>query len=97
MTKLESAVEERLRRAVVAAGGLCIKLPAILYRGIPDRLLILQGRVIFVELKRAKKARTKKSVRVHQDSWSEILRTLDQTVVKIEGDQDLDEFIATYL
>lgn len=49
---LESSVEKKLTLAVKKAGGLCIKLPAMWYRGIPDRLVLLPvGRFFFVELK----------------------------------------------
>lgn len=48
----ESTLEALLTREVKAAGGLCIKLPAILYRGIPDRMVLLPGaRIFFLELK----------------------------------------------
>ena len=44
--------ETKLRRAVAAVGGLALKMPAGLYAGIPDRLLLLPGgRFVFVELK----------------------------------------------
>lgn len=49
----EASVEKHLRLRVKALGGLCIKLPAIWYAGIPDRLVLLPGaRVLFIELKR---------------------------------------------
>ena len=49
---LERVLEHKLVREVKAAGGLCIKLPAALYRGIPDRMVLLPGgRVYFLELK----------------------------------------------
>lgn len=47
---LESAVETHLRKRVKAVGGECIKLVGV--AGIPDRLCILPGRIVFVELKR---------------------------------------------
>lgn len=52
---LEEKIEDYLRRRVEAAGGLCIKLNPAGYKGIPDRLILLpQGKVAFVELKRTK-------------------------------------------
>lgn len=49
----EDRVELHLLARVKARGGICIKLPAIWYAGIPDRLVLLPGgRVLFVELKR---------------------------------------------
>lgn len=49
----EDRVEGHLMKVVRAHGGICIKLPAIWYAGIPDRLVLLpDARVLFVELKR---------------------------------------------
>lgn len=49
----EASIEEYLRVRVDELNGVCIKLPPVGVRGIPDRLVILpQGRVVFVELKR---------------------------------------------
>lgn len=51
----EDLVERHLRRRVVAEGGLCFKMPAGVYAGIPDRLVLLPwGQIWFVELKAAK-------------------------------------------
>lgn len=52
-TQTEDSVEGHLLKRVKAVGGICIKLPAIWYSGIPDRLVLLPGgKVLFVELKR---------------------------------------------
>ncbi len=49
----EDAIEGHLVKVVKAHRGICIKLPAIWYAGIPDRLVLLPGaRVLFVETKR---------------------------------------------
>ena len=91
---LEVVVEDELRKKVVAAGGLCIKLPAILYRGIPDRLVLLPGaRIFFVELKRAKKGR----ISIHQDRFKETLCSLGFPCVTILGRPDLDNFVRTHV
>ena len=45
----EKAVEQYLVRKVKACGGMCIKLTGM--NGVPDRLVILQDVVAFVELK----------------------------------------------
>lgn len=95
---LEASVEEDLRKAVEKVGGLCIKLPALLYRGIPDRMVLLPGgRLFFVELKRSPKARTKSSTRVHQDRFRKILLNLGFICLKIEGRDQLEEFISTHV
>lgn len=91
---LEAVVEEELRLAIKAAGGLCIKLPAILYRGIPDRLVLLpRARIFFVELKRAKKGRGS----VHQDRFKETLCSLGFPCVTILGRPDLETFVRNHV
>lgn len=93
----EARVEEALRLAVEAVGGLCIKLPAILYRGIPDRLLVLPGgRVIFVELK-DQKGKTNTRTRVHQEWFRDRLFSLEVPWYKIKGKSELEDFIKSYL
>lgn len=52
MTKLESKFEQEFKEWVEAEGGLTIKLPANVYSGIPDRMVLHAGKVAFVELKR---------------------------------------------
>lgn len=48
----EAQLDRRCKVCVEAHGGIYLKLPATLYRGIPDRLVLLPGgRVLFVELK----------------------------------------------
>lgn len=52
-TQTEDKIENHLLKRVKEYRGVCIKLPAIWYTGIPDRLVLLPGaRVLFVELKR---------------------------------------------
>lgn len=85
----EAALERRLVQAVRKAGGLCIKLPAILYRGIPDRMILLPGATIFfVELK-ADGGR----VSVHQDRYRTFLHKLGFKSFIIEGLRDLEAFM----
>lgn len=94
---LESKHERDLRNAVVEAGGLCIKLPAALYRGIPDRLILLPGgKVFFVELKKDR-ASVKASTRIHQDRFREILLNLGLNYRKIEGPSQTQEFIDEHI
>lgn len=96
MTK-ESKIETDLRVDVEAAGGVCIKLPAILYRGIPDRLVLLPGAVIvFVELKKDK-ARTQRSTKVHQTRWKKLLVALGFNHFQLEGMDGLETFRKDYL
>jgi hypothetical protein len=51
----EQSIETYLRDRVRGAGGLCVKLGAASYVGIPDRLVVLPGgRVLFIEVKKPK-------------------------------------------
>lgn len=50
----ENAVETRLVKNVKKAGGLIYKFTSPGNRGVPDRIVIHQGRVYFIELKRPK-------------------------------------------
>lgn len=54
MATKEASIEDYLRARVADLGGVCIKLSPVGLRGVPDRLIVLPGRVIFVELKRPK-------------------------------------------
>ena len=49
--KAEKAVESYLSRQVKALGGMCIKLANTGYNGIPDRLVLCNGKAYLVELK----------------------------------------------
>lgn len=48
---LESSIEAGLRKQVVKHGGMFLKFVSPNNAGVPDRIIIDQGRVIFVELK----------------------------------------------
>lgn len=48
----EASIEKCLVEEVKAAGGWCLKLPAVFESGIPDRVCLFPfARVVFVELK----------------------------------------------
>lgn len=72
-TDTEDTVEKHLRLRVKALRGQCIKLPAFLYPGIPDRLVLLPGPVVdFFELKRPVGGKLEKL----QPMWHRRLRQL---------------------
>lgn len=82
---LESNLEKKVRKWVKSQGGLCLKLNANLYRGIPDRLILLPGGgVYFVELKRKGK-----SPSAPQLEFQRVLRGMDLPCGVFD---DLDEF-----
>lgn len=86
---LEANTERKLCRRVDNAGGRALKLPAVLYRGCPDRLVLLpQGKLYFVELKR------KSGVSgIHQDRFRSFLRSLGFPCDTIYGDDQLEEWL----
>lgn len=89
----ESRVEAMLVRAVKKAGGVCWKLPANLYRGIPDRMVLLPGaRVYFVEVK----ADTGR-VSPHQTRLVKFLHQLGFHSYIITGPIQMQEFIHDHI
>lgn len=47
----EKYLEKRLKEEVQKMGGLCVKLHSSIDAGMPDRLVLIRGKAIFVELK----------------------------------------------
>lgn len=47
----ERHIEQALRKAITADGGLCWKLVSPGLAGVPDRICLNRGRIVFVELK----------------------------------------------
>lgn len=93
MTQAETSVEKHLRLWVKSVGGQCIKLPAVWYRGIPDRLVLLPGgRVWFVELKRYK-GRTTNKVAAGQSAWETFLLYYGFNYTRLFGMDQAKEFI----
>lgn len=49
----ESSIEKKLREGITKRGGLCLKLSAQFFEGMPDRLIMLPGgRIDLIETKR---------------------------------------------
>ena len=86
----EKALEARLRREVEARGGKAIKLTSQLHRGLPDRLILMQGGLaFFVEVKTTGKRPTKLQQAVHRD-----LRTLGFQVFVVDSTASLEKTVA---
>jgi hypothetical protein len=51
MTGPEATVESYLKTSVEAADGVCIKIKASGVKGVPDRIVTMNGLTVFVELK----------------------------------------------
>lgn len=93
----ESLIERRLKRAVKEVKGRCIKLPALWYRGIPDRLILLPGgRVWFIELKK-EKAQTEKAVAAGQSAWAIYLLKYGFNYARLVGRSGVDQFIQEHV
>lgn len=89
----EADHERDLRKAVERAGGRCFKLPASLYRGIPDRLILLPGgRMFFRELK--KDGEKAKPVQV---VFIKILQAMGFNAEVIHGKSGVKEFIDVHI
>lgn len=85
--------EKELRLAVEEAGGKCFKLPANLYRFIPDRLILLPvGRVFFRELKKDKEKATRGQV-----AFIKILQRMGFNAEIIHGKQGVRDFIHEHI
>ena len=87
MIELERDIEGYLRERVKRLHGLCVKLPANLYEGIPDRMVLLpEGRMVFVETKRPKGGRFEKL----QPHWHEKLRRLGFKVYVLKTKEEVE-------
>jgi hypothetical protein len=82
----EDSVEEELVRRVRALGGRCEKMAMKGRRGFFDRLVVLPGRVIFVECKRPVGGR----LSPHQISLHAQYRALGATVAVVRNSEDID-------
>lgn len=87
MNTLERNIEKKFRAAIVAKGGLCIKLVG--FAGIPDRMVLLPGgRLRFVELKTETGKLSKVQIAVHAK-----LRALGFQVDTLYGHEGVNEWL----
>jgi hypothetical protein len=92
MAVKESAIERELVDRVNRLGGLCIKAAALGQRGFFDRIVVLpDGKVTFVELKRPKGGR----VSAHQSWHFKIFSELGASVALIKSSEDIDRLLNT--
>ena len=85
----EKILERKLRESVKQLGGLAIKIWAVSFTGLPDRLILMPGgKISFVELKSERK---KPSPR--QEAVIGMLRKLGFAVFVIDSKILLDEFL----
>lgn len=61
---LEKKIEQELVKHIKSKSGLCIKLNSSTMVGLPDRLVILKNKIIFIELKAPKQKPRKLQISV---------------------------------
>ena len=82
----EKTVENMLKRAIEADGGLCWKLVSPGVAEVQDRLCVMAGRVVFVEVKApGKRLRPLQQRRMNQ------LRAQGFTALVVDGPQGIQE------
>ena len=86
---LETSLETKLRLLVQKMGGFCIKLNPQWNIGIPDRVIILPKRVIFVELKRPGSRRLSTT----QKFWRDRLQLLGCEYWLCNSEQRIEEML----
>lgn len=86
---LEQQIEQKLRIAVKAKGGLALKFVSPGTAGVPDRIVMIPGgRLYFVELKAPGKHLSPKQVKM-----VEVLERLGHKVRVIDSTQQVKEFM----
>lgn len=84
----EKLIEPKLRKFVQSIGGLAIKLVAVSFTGLPDRLILLPGgKVCFAETKS-----TGKGLSPRQEVVKALLEKLGFQVWVIATNEALEEF-----
>lgn len=84
----EKVLERRLSREVKTLGGWTIKLLSYLVRGLPDRLVLIQGLAFFCEIKTTGKEPPPAQLLMHKK-----LKKLGFTVYLIDSHESLNEFL----
>lgn len=85
---LESAIERKLRNAVRAKGGECEKLISVSRSGFPDRMVMINGMKILVELKRSNG-----TLRKEQKIMHELITATGNDVYVTYGLSGITEFL----
>jgi hypothetical protein len=86
---LEKQIESHLVKKARSAGGLAIKWVAPGMVGVPDRIVFLPGRIVFVELKAPGKKPTAIQLHVHK-----LLQELGADVRVIDSKEQVDGIFA---
>jgi hypothetical protein len=92
VTGQEAKIEQYLREQVEGAGGVCLKFTGT-KRGVPDRVIVLNGLTVFVELKAPKGGK----VSAHQDRMFRKIMAAGGFVFLINTKDQVDDFIVFML
>jgi len=84
----EKYLEPKLKREVLKLGGLCYKFRSPANASVPDRIVILAGLVVFVEVKSTGCKPTKAQAAEHEK-----IRSANGKVLVIARPSELDKFI----
>ena len=87
----ERTVEQALKRSVEKAGGCCYKFTSPSRAGVPDRIVVLRGRVVFVELKA-----TGEKPRVLQKAVAKTIRKAGGRVYCLSSVEQVKSFVQTF-
>lgn len=85
---LEKEIEQYLKKRVEAVGGLCIKFTSPSMRGVPDRIVVHNGSVWFVELKAPRE-----EPRPNQRKVRAEFQKRGITVLVLASKEDVDGFV----
>lgn len=89
MNKSESAIERKLGREIKKLGGMCIKFKSPTMDGVPDRLIFLPWRRLYlVETKSATGDPSPLQLIVHK-----MFAAIGWPVYIVSNDQELNDFI----
>ena len=83
---LERDIEKALVKRIKALGGLCEKFVSPSNIGVPDRLVTLPGKILFVELKSPGKKPTAKQLKDHAKR-----RSYGCTVLVVDSLEGIDD------
>lgn len=86
----ERTVEQALKRMVEKAGGCCYKFTSPSRAGVPDRIVVLRSRVVFVELKA-----TGEKPRALQKAVAKTIRKAGGRVYCLSSVQQVTSFVRT--
>lgn len=84
----EKQVEQYLKKEVTKRRALCLKMNPLLNRGIPDRLVVIDERICFVELKKERGVLSEA-----QKHFIKELKNRGCNVSVLYSKKDVDKFI----